>query len=237
MAKTASILFLGHGAFRASWRRLWKPQQNRPLRRGAAGQMLCRVWDIKECKKHKMGMTIAQKILKAHLVDGEMVQGQEIGLRIDQTLTQDATGTMAYLQFEAMGVDQVKTERSVAYIDHNTLQSGFENADDHKYIGTVAKKHGIYYSKAGNGICHQVHLERFGAPGKTLIGSDSHTPTGGGIGMLAFGAGGLDVAVAMGGGAYYIPMPKMVRVNLTGKLSPWVSAKDVILDVLRQMTV
>ena len=184
-----------------------------------------------------MGMTIAEKILKAHLVDGEMVQGQEIGLKIDQTLTQDATGTMAYLQFEAMGVDQVKTERSVAYIDHNTLQSGFENADDHKYIGTVAKKHGIYYSKAGNGICHQVHLERFGAPGKTLIGSDSHTPTGGGIGMLAFGGGGLDVAVAMGGGAYYIPMPKMVRVTLTGKLQPWVAAKDIILDVLRQMTV
>ncbi len=184
-----------------------------------------------------MGMTIAEKILKAHLVDGEMVKGQEIGLKIDQTLTQDATGTMAYLQFEAMGVDQVKTERSVAYIDHNTLQSGFENADDHKYIGTVAKKHGIYYSKAGNGICHQVHLERFGAPGKTLIGSDSHTPTGGGIGMLAFGAGGLDVAVAMGGGAYYIPMPKMIRVTLTGKLQPWVAAKDIILDVLRQMTV
>jgi aconitate hydratase len=184
-----------------------------------------------------MGLTIAEKILKSHLVDGEMIQGQEIGLRIDQTLTQDATGTMAYLQFEAMGVDQVKTERSVAYIDHNTLQSGFENADDHKFIGTVAKKHGIYYSKAGNGICHQIHLERFGAPGKTLIGSDSHTPTGGGIGMLAFGAGGLDVAVAMGGGAYYIPMPKMVRVNLTGKLSPWVSAKDIILAVLRIMTV
>lgn len=184
-----------------------------------------------------MGMTIAEKILKAHLVDGEMIKGQEIGLKIDQTLTQDATGTMAYLQFEAMGVEQVKTERSVAYIDHNTLQSGFENADDHKYIGTVAKKHGIYYSKAGNGICHQVHLERFGAPGKTLIGSDSHTPTGGGIGMLAFGAGGLDVAVAMGGGAYYIPMPKMVRVTLTGKLKPWVAAKDIILDVLRQMTV
>lgn len=184
-----------------------------------------------------MGMTIAEKILKAHLVDGEMIKGQEIGLKIDQTLTQDATGTMAYLQFEAMGVEQVKTERSVAYIDHNTLQSGFENADDHKYIGTVAKKYGIYYSKAGNGICHQVHLERFGAPGKTLIGSDSHTPTGGGIGMLAFGAGGLDVAVAMGGGAYYIPMPKMVRVTLTGKLKPWVAAKDIILDVLRQMTV
>ncbi|HIV61760.1 MAG TPA: aconitate hydratase [Candidatus Butyricicoccus avistercoris] len=184
-----------------------------------------------------MGMTIAEKILKAHLVDGEMIKGQEIGLKIDQTLTQDATGTMAYLQFEAMGVDKVKTERSVAYIDHNTLQSGFENADDHKYICTVAQKHGIYYSKAGNGICHQVHLERFGAPGKTLIGSDSHTPTGGGIGMLAFGAGGLDVAVAMGGGAYYIPMPKMVRVTLTGKLKPWVAAKDIILDVLRQMTV
>lgn len=184
-----------------------------------------------------MGKTIAEKILEAHLVDGEMVKGQEIGLRIDQTLTQDATGTMAYLQFEAMGIDQVKTERSVAYIDHNTLQSGFENADDHKYIGTVAKKHGIYFSKAGNGICHQVHLERFGVPGKTLIGSDSHTPTGGGIGMLAFGAGGLDVAVAMGGGAYYIPMPKMVRVTLNGALAPWVSAKDIILDVLRQMTV
>ena len=184
-----------------------------------------------------MGMTIAEKILKAHLVDGEMVKGQEIGLRIDQTLTQDATGTMAYLQFEAMGVDQVKTERSVAYIDHNTLQSGFENADDHKFIGTCAKKHGIYFSKPGNGICHQVHLERFGKPGKTLIGSDSHTPTGGGIGMLAFGAGGLDVAVAMGGGAYYIPMPKMVRVTLTGSLQPWVAAKDIILEVLRQMTV
>lgn len=184
-----------------------------------------------------MGMTIAQKILAAHLVDGEMVVGQEIGLRIDQTLTQDATGTMAYLQFEAMGVGQVKTERSVAYIDHNTLQSGFENADDHKYIGSVARKHGIYYSKAGNGICHQVHLERFGAPGKTLIGSDSHTPTGGGIGMLAFGAGGLDVAVAMGGGAYYIPMPKMVKIYLNGRLRPWVSAKDIILDVLRQLSV
>ncbi|MDO5547051.1 MAG: aconitate hydratase [Eubacteriales bacterium] len=184
-----------------------------------------------------MGMTIAEKILKAHLVDGEMVKGQEIGLRIDQTLTQDATGTMAYLQFEAMGVDQVRTERSVAYIDHNTLQSGFENADDHKFIGTCAKKHGIYFSKPGNGICHQVHLERFGKPGKTLIGSDSHTPTGGGIGMLAFGAGGLDVAVAMGGGAYYIPMPKMVRVTLTGSLQPWVAAKDIILEVLRQMTV
>ena len=184
-----------------------------------------------------MGMTIAQKILKAHLVDGEMVVGQEIGLRIDQTLTQDATGTMAYLQFEAMGVDQVKTERSVAYIDHNTLQSGFENADDHKYIGSVAKKHGIYYSKAGNGICHQVHLERFGKPGKTLIGSDSHTPTGGGIGMLAFGAGGMDVAVAMGGGAYYITMPKMFKVNLTGTLRPFVTAKDISLELLRILSV
>lgn len=207
-----------------------------PARRGVARTNAPRV-ENKGAKETQMGMTIAQKILKAHLVDGEMAAGQEIGLRIDQTLTQDATGTMAYLQFEAMGVDQVKTERSVAYIDHNTLQSGFENADDHKYIGSVARKHGIYYSKAGNGICHQVHLERFGAPGKTLIGSDSHTPTGGGIGMLAFGAGGLDVAVAMGGGAYYIPMPKMVRVNLTGARRPWVAAKDVILEVLRQMTV
>ena len=184
-----------------------------------------------------MGLTLAQKLIKSHLVEGEMIPGQEIGLKIDQTLTQDATGTMAYLEFEAMGVDRVKTERSVAYIDHNTLQTGFENADDHRYIQTVTKKHGIYFSRPGNGICHQVHLERFGIPGKTLIGSDSHTPTGGGIGMLAMGAGGMDVAVAMGGGAYYIPMPKMVRVNLTGKLSPWVSAKDVILDVLRQMTV
>ncbi len=184
-----------------------------------------------------MGLTIAQKIIKAHLVDGEMIAGQDIGIKIDQTLTQDATGTMAYLEFEAMGVDRVKTERSVAYIDHNTLQTGFENADDHRFIQSIAKKHGIYYSRPGNGICHQVHLERFGKPGKTLIGSDSHTPTGGGIGMLAIGAGGMDVAVAMGGGAYYIPMPKMIRVNLTGKLSPFVSAKDVILEVLRILTV
>ncbi len=184
-----------------------------------------------------MGLTIAQKIIKAHLVDGEMIPGNDVGLKIDQTLTQDATGTMAYLEFEAMGVDRVKTERSVAYIDHNTLQTGFENADDHRFIQSIAKKHGIYYSRPGNGICHQVHLERFGKPGKTLIGSDSHTPTGGGIGMLAIGAGGMDVAVAMGGGAYYIPMPKMIRVNLTGKLSPFVSAKDVILEVLRQLTV
>ena len=184
-----------------------------------------------------MGMTIAEKIIKAHLVSGEMVKGEDIGLRIDQTLTQDATGTMAYLEFEAMGVPRVKTERSVAYIDHNTLQTGFENADDHRFIGSIAKKHGIYFSRPGNGICHQVHLERFGIPGKTLIGSDSHTPTCGGIGMLAFGAGGLDVAVAMGGGAYHITMPKMVRINLTGKLRPYVSAKDVILEVLRIMSV
>lgn len=184
-----------------------------------------------------MGLTLAQKLIKSHLVEGEMVPGSEIGLRIDQTLTQDATGTMAYLEFEAMGVDRVKTEKSVAYIDHNTLQTGFENADDHRYIQTVTKKHGIYFSRPGNGICHQVHLERFGIPGKTLIGSDSHTPTGGGIGMLAMGAGGLDVAVAMGGGTYYIPMPKMTRINLHGYLKPWVSAKDVILEVLRIMSV
>ncbi|MBQ1441292.1 MAG: aconitate hydratase [Clostridia bacterium] len=184
-----------------------------------------------------MGYTIAEKIIKSHLVEGEMIQGTDIGLRIDQTLTQDATGTMAYLEFEAMGVPRVRTERSVAYIDHNTLQTGFENADDHRFIQSVAKKHGIYFSRPGNGICHQVHLERFGIPGKTLIGSDSHTPTGGGIGMLAMGAGGLDVAVAMGGGTYYITMPKMVRINLTGRLSPWVSAKDIILEVLRRMSV
>lgn len=184
-----------------------------------------------------MGLTLAQKLIKSHLVEGDMIPGQEIGLKIDQTLTQDATGTMAYLEFEAMGVDRVKTERSVAYIDHNTLQTGFENADDHRYIQTVTKKHGIYFSRPGNGICHQVHLERFGIPGKTLIGSDSHTPTGGGIGMLAMGAGGMDVAVAMGGGTYYIPMPTMTRINLTGYLKPWVSAKDVILEVLRRMTV
>ncbi len=184
-----------------------------------------------------MGYTLTEKILKAHLTDGEFVKGQEIGIKIDQTLTQDATGTMAYLEFEAMGVPRVKTERSVAYIDHNTLQSGFENADDHRFIGSVAKKHGIYFSRPGNGICHQVHLERFGIPGKTLIGSDSHTPTGGGLGMIAIGAGGLDVAVAMGGGAYYITYPKIVKVNLTGKLSPWVSAKDVILEILRILSV
>ena len=164
-----------------------------------------------------MGLTIAEKIIKAHLISGEMTPGAEIALKIDQTLTQDATGTMAYLQLEAMEIDRVKTELSVAYIDHNTLQSGFENADDHRYIQTVAKKHGLRFSRPGNGICHQVHLERFGVPGKTLIGSDSHTPTAGGIGMLGMGAGGLDVAVAMGGGANNITMPKIVVVNLNGK--------------------
>ena len=184
-----------------------------------------------------MGYTIAEKLIKSHLVEGEMIKGTEIGLRIDQTLTQDATGTMAYLQFEAMGIERVKTELSVAYIDHNTLQNGFENADDHRFIQTVAKKRGIRFSRPGNGICHQVHLERFGKPGKTLLGSDSHTPTGGGIGMLAMGAGGLDVAVAMGGGTYYITMPEIVKVNLTGKLSPWVAAKDVILKVLEILSV
>ncbi len=184
-----------------------------------------------------MGLTLTEKILRAHIVDGEFKKGAEIGLKIDQTLTQDATGTMAYIEFEAIGVPRVRTERSVAYIDHNTLQNGFENADDHRFIGSVAKKHGIYFSRPGNGICHQVHLERFGVPGKTLIGSDSHTPTGGGLGMLAMGAGGLDVAVAMGGGAYYITYPKIVKIELVGKLRPWVSAKDVILEVLRRLSV
>ena len=184
-----------------------------------------------------MGLTIAQKIIKEHLVSGDMTVGSEVALRIDQTLTQDATGTMAYLEFESMGIPRVRTEKSVAYIDHNTLQSGFENADDHRYIQSVAKKHGLYFSRPGNGICHQVHLERFGKPGKTLIGSDSHTPTGGGIGMLAFGAGGLDVAVAMGGGAYYITMPKMYKVELSGKLHDFVTAKDVSLEILRILSV
>ena len=184
-----------------------------------------------------MGLTLTEKILKSHIVDGEFIKGTEIGIKIDQTLTQDATGTMAYLEFEAMGIPRVRTERSVAYIDHNTLQNGFMNMDDHRFIGSVAKKHGIYFSRPGNGICHQVHLERFGVPGKTLIGSDSHTPTGGGIGMIAIGAGGLDVAVAMGGGAYYITYPKIVKVNLTGKLNPWCAAKDVILEVLKRLTV
>lgn len=184
-----------------------------------------------------MGLTLAQKIIKSHLKSGEMKEGCEISLKIDQTLTQDATGTMAYLEFESMGIERVRTERSVAYIDHNTLQCGFENADDHRYIQSVAKKYGVYFSRPGNGICHQVHLERFGIPGKTLIGSDSHTPTAGGIGMLAFGAGGLDVAVAMGGGAYFITMPKLYKVNLTGKLKPFVTAKDVSLEILRILSV
>lgn len=184
-----------------------------------------------------MGETLAQKIIRAHLLHGDMTPGSEIALRIDQTLTQDATGTMAYLEFEAMGIPCVRTELSVAYVDHNTLQSGFENADDHRYLQTVAKKHGVWFSRPGNGICHQVQLERFGKPGKTLIGSDSHTPTGGGIGMLAFGAGGMDVAVAMGGGAYYITMPKMFKVNLTGALRPYVTAKDISLELLRILSV
>lgn len=184
-----------------------------------------------------MGYTIAEKIIKEHIVSGKMMRGSQISIKIDQTLTQDATGTMAYLQLEALGIDQVKTEKSVAYIDHNTLQSGFMNADDHKYIGSVAKKHGIYFSRPGNGICHQVHLERFACPSKTLIGSDSHTPTAGGIGMLACGAGGFDVAVAMAGYPYHITMPKIVKINLTGSLNPWVSAKDIILKVLQILTV
>lgn len=184
-----------------------------------------------------MGETLAQKIIRAHLLHGDMTPGNEIALRIDQTLTQDATGTMAYLEFETMGIPRVRTELSVAYVDHNTLQSGFENADDHRYLQTVAKKHGVWFSRPGNGICHQVQLERFGKPGKTLIGSDSHTPTGGGIGMLAFGAGGMDVAVAMGGGAYYITMPKMFKVNLTGTLRPYVTAKDISLELLRILSV
>ena len=184
-----------------------------------------------------MGKTIAQKIIAAHLVAGDMTPGSEVALRIDQTLTQDATGTMAYLEFETMGIPRVKTEFSIAYVDHNTLQCGFENADDHRYLQTVAAKHGVHFSRPGNGICHQVHLERFGKPGKTLIGSDSHTPTGGGLGMLAFGAGGMDVAVAMGGGAYYITMPKMFKVNLTGTLKPFVTAKDISLELLRILSV
>lgn len=184
-----------------------------------------------------MGKTLAQKIIAAHLVAGDMTPGSEVAIRIDQTLTQDATGTMAYLEFETMGIPRVKTELSVAYVDHNTLQCGFENADDHRYLQTVAAKHGVKFSRPGNGICHQVHLERFGKPGKTLLGSDSHTPTCGGLGMLAIGAGGMDVAVAMGGGAYYITMPKMIKVNLTGALRPNVSAKDVALEILRILSV
>jgi len=184
-----------------------------------------------------MGKTISQKIIAAHLISGDMIPGSEVALRIDQTLTQDATGTMAYLEFETMGIPRVKTELSIAYVDHNTLQCGFENADDHRYLQTVAAKHGVYFSRPGNGICHQVHLERFGIPGKTLIGSDSHTPTAGGMGMLAFGAGGMDVAVAMGGGAYYITMPKMYKVHLTGALRPFVTAKDISLELLRILSV
>ena len=184
-----------------------------------------------------MGNTIAEKIIKRHLISGQMVTGQEIALKIDQTLTQDATGTMAYLEFETMGIPQVKTEFSVAYVDHNTLQCGFMNADDHRYLQSVAAKYGVRFSRPGNGICHQLHLERFGKPGKTLIGSDSHTPTGGGLGMLAFGAGGMDVAVAMGGGAYYINMPKMFKVELTGRLRPFVTAKDAALKLLEILSV
>lgn len=184
-----------------------------------------------------MGKTIAEKIIQAHLVSGTMERGTEVALRIDQTLTQDATGTMAYLEFETIGIPQVRTELSVAYVDHNTLQCGFENPDDHRYLQTVAAKHGVWFSRPGNGICHQVHLERFGKPGKTLVGSDSHTPTGGGLGMLAFGAGGMDVAVAMGGGAYYITMPKMFKVELTGALKANVTAKDVALELLRVLSV
>jgi aconitate hydratase len=187
-------------------------------------------------KETVMGMNVVQKILKEHLVSGEITPGQEISIRIDQTLTQDATGTMAYLQFEAMGLDRVRNELAVSYVDHNTIQVGFENADDHQYLQSVAAKYGIIYSKPGNGICHQVHLERFGAPGKTLLGSDSHTPTGGGVGMLAIGAGGIDVAVAMGGGPFYLTAPRVVKINLTGKLRPWVTAKDVILKVLQLFT-
>ena len=184
-----------------------------------------------------MGKTLAYKILENHLVDGKMVKGEPIKIKIDQTLTQDSTGTMVYLQLEAMDVDKVKTELSVAYIDHNTLQTGFENADDHAFIKSVAKRHGVLFSKPGNGICHQLHLENYGKPGKTLLGSDSHTPTGGGLGMIAIGAGGLDVAVAMADGTYTLNVPAVVKVNLTGKLREWCSAKDVILHVLRLLTV
>jgi len=184
-----------------------------------------------------MGLSIAQKIIKSHLLFGNMNVGEEVGIKIDQTLTQDATGTVVYLEFETMNIPSVKTELSVAYVDHNTLQSGFENADDHRFIQSSAAKYGLYFSRPGNGICHQVHLERFGIPGKTLIGSDSHTPTCGGLGMLAIGAGGLDVAVAMGGGAYYITMPKIIRVNLKGRLRPFVTAKDISLEILRILTV
>jgi predicted aconitate hydratase len=184
-----------------------------------------------------MSKNLVQKIIEAHLVEGEPVAGKEIGISIDQTLTQDATGTMSYLQFEAIGVPRVRTRRSVSYVDHNTLQTGFENADDHRFLQTIAAKYGIWFSRPGNGICHQVHLERFSIPGETLLGSDSHTPTGGGAAMLAIGAGGLDVAVAMGGGAFYLTMPRVVGIKLVGRLQPWVSAKDIVLEVLRRLTV
>ena len=183
-----------------------------------------------------MGKTITEKIIEAHIVSGSFVPGTEIGIKIDQTLTQDATGTMAYLQFESMKVPRVRTELSVSYIDHNTIQSGFENSDDHRYLQTVAQKYGIYLSRAGNGICHQVHFERFGKPGKTLLGSDSHTPTCGALGMLAIGAGGLDVALAMAGEPFYFTCPRIIKINLTGKLPPWISAKDIILKVLEILT-
>jgi len=183
-----------------------------------------------------MGQSMTEKILREHLVDGSYTPGEEIGIKIDQTLTQDATGTMAYLQFESMGLSQIATELSVSYVDHNTVQVGFENADDHAYLQSIAEKYGIYFSRPGNGICHQVHLERFALPGKTLLGSDSHTPTAGGLGSLAIGAGGLDVAVAMGGGAYYLTCPKVINVRLTGELQPWSTAKDIVLQVLQILT-
>ncbi|MBI4720377.1 MAG: aconitate hydratase, partial [Chitinivibrionia bacterium] len=184
-----------------------------------------------------MGMNLAHTILSEHLVSGSLKPGEEIALKIDQTLMQDATGTMAYLQFEAMRIPRVRTKLSVSYVDHNTLQAGFENADDHRFLQSIAAKYGIYFSRPGNGICHQVHLERFGVPGETLLGSDSHTPTGGGLGMIAIGAGGLDVAVAMGGGPFITAMPKIHHIRLVGSLPPWVTAKDIILEVLRRLSV
>lgn len=187
--------------------------------------------------EEKIGLTLAEKIISQHLVEGTLERGTEIGLKIDQALTQDATGTMAFLQFEALGLSQVKTEVAVSYVDHNMLQTGFENADDHRFLQSIASKYGVYFSRPGNGICHQVHLERFSAPGKTLLGSDSHTPTCGGAGMLAIGAGGLDVAVAMGGGAFYTKMPKILGVHLKGKLRDWVAPKDIILYLLGKLTV
>src|SRR5574340_1441186 len=183
-----------------------------------------------------MGKNLVQKILSSHLISGKLKAGEEIAISIDQTLTQDATGTMAYLQFEAMGIPKVKTKLSVSYVDHNMLQTGFENFDDHLFLQSVAEKYSIYFSKPGNGICHQVHLERFGVPGETLLGSDSHTPTCGGLGMLAIGAGGLDVAAAMAGMPFYLAMPKVTLVRLRGRLPDWVSAKDVILELLRRLT-